>query len=152
MADPGREDEVVVRLARVGYDHPIGFLEGGFASWLKAGEEVDTLQELSPEELDKAFDGKNMKVLDVRKHSEYTAEHVIGASNFPLDFINRNMNDLKPENKYFLYCATGYRSVIAGSILKARGIQDVVNIPGGFTELMETNISRTEFTEQETEL
>ncbi len=152
VADPGREDEVVVRLARVGYDHPIGFLEGGFAAWQEAGEEIDTMEELSPEELDNVFDGKNMKVLDVRKYSEFAAEHVVGATSFPLDFINRNMNELKPENKYFLYCATGYRSVIAGSILKARGIHDVVNIPGGFTALTETNIQRTEFTEQETEL
>ncbi|MCF8237884.1 MAG: MBL fold metallo-hydrolase [Saprospiraceae bacterium] len=152
VAEPGREDEVVVRLARVGYDHPIGYLDGGFAAWQKAGEEIDTMEEMSPEELDMAFDGKNMKVLDVRKHSEYAAEHVVGATNFPLDFINRNMDDLKPENKYILYCATGYRSVIAGSILKARGIYDVVNVPGGFTEISETNIKRTEFTAQETEL
>lgn len=152
VADPGREDEVVVRLARVGYDNPIGFLEGGFDAWKNANEEIDTLEEIQAEDLDRAFDRSNHKVLDVRKRSEFDAEHIVGASSFPLDFINRNMNDLKPEYRYYLYCATGYRSVIAGSILKARGIQDVVNVPGGFAALSETGIKRTEFREQVTEL
>lgn len=152
VADPGREDEVVVRLARVGYDNPIGFLEGGFDAWKNANEEIDILEEIQAEDLDRAFDRSNHKVLDVRKRSEFDAEHIVGASSFPLDFINRNMNDLKPEYRYYLYCATGYRSVIAGSILKARGIQDVVNVPGGFAALSETGIKRTEFKEQVTEL
>lgn len=152
VAEPGREDEVVVRLARVGYDNPIGFLEGGFNAWKHADEEVDTLEEVQPANLEQAFDEDNCKVLDVRKQSEFDAEHIVGASSFPLDFINRNMNDLKPENRYYLYCATGYRSVIAGSILKARGIHDVVNVPGGFAALSETGIKRTEFREQVTEL
>ena len=152
VADPGREDEVVVRLARVGYDNPIGFLEGGFDAWKNANEEIDILEEIQAEDLDRAFDRANHKVLDVRKRSEFDAEHIVGASSFPLDFINRNMNDLKPEYRYYLYCATGYRSVIAGSILKARGIQDVVNVPGGFAALSETGIKRTEFREQVTEL
>lgn len=152
VAEPGHEDEVVVRLARVGYDNPIGFLEGGFDAWKDADEEVDTLKEVRPEDLDQAFHQSNTKVLDVRKRSEFDGEHIVGATSFPLDHINRNMNDLKPENKYFLYCATGYRSVIAGSIMKARGIHDVVNVPGGFEALSETTIKRTEFTEQVTEL
>ena len=152
VAEPGREDEVVVRLARVGYDNPIGFLEGGFKAWQDAGEEVDVLDEWTPDMLASQFDGKNLRVLDVRKTSEYNTEHILGATSFPLDFINRNMNDLKPENQYILYCATGYRSVIAGSILKARGISDVINVPGGFEQLSETSLKRTEFREQVTEL
>lgn len=152
VAEPGREDEVVVRLARVGYDNPIGFLEGGFDAWKKADEEIDILEEIQPKDLDKAFDRANYKVLDVRKHSEFDAEHIVGATSFPLDFINRNMNDLKPENTYYLYCATGYRSVIAGSIMKARGIHNVVNVPGGFEALSTTAIKRSKFTEQVTEL
>jgi hydroxyacylglutathione hydrolase len=152
VAEPGREDEVVVRLARVGYDNPIGFLEGGFASWRKAGEEVDTLAESTATDFAEIYDYKKHHVLDVRKTSEYEAEHILGAESFPLDFINKNMNAIQPDKSYFLYCATGYRSVIAGSILKSRGFEDVVNIPGGFTALSQTGLRRSEFVEQGTEL
>ena len=152
IVDKGREEEVVTRLARVGYDNPIGFLEGGFTTWAVAGEEVDTIDELTPKEMATYFDCNQLDVLDVRKTSEFNAEHLVCADNFPLDFINRSMNQLDRDKKYYLYCNTGFRSVIAASILKSRGIDKVVNIPGGWEELVETTIPRTEFVEQITEL
>ncbi|MCB0643004.1 MAG: MBL fold metallo-hydrolase, partial [Phaeodactylibacter sp.] len=150
VADPGREAEVVTRLARVGYDNPIGFLEGGFETWKAAGEEVETLEEVTPE----AFKGIYNKVnfLDVRKESEYNAQHVKSAQNFPLDFINKNMSQLDRNAKYYLQCKGGYRSVIAASILKARGYNQVVNVLEGFDGLLKAGYPTTEFVQQATEL
>ncbi len=152
VADEGREKEVVTRLARVGYDNPIGYLEGGFEAWKAAGEDVDTIDEITAEELTNKFDKEGMNVLDVRKASEYNAQHVIGAQNFPLDFINQNMSEVDRDKKYYLHCAGGYRSMITSSILKSRGFERVVNIKGGYKALVETDLPMTEFEEQITEL
>lgn len=152
VCDPGKEEEVVDRLARVGYDNPIGYLDGGFESWVKAGEEVDTLEDWTAEEFAKAAKKENFNLLDVRKASEYNTEHIVGAQNFPLDFINRNMAQLDRNQKYFLHCLGGYRSVIAASILKSRGFEELVNIHGGYNALIETDLKRTEYVEQITEL
>lgn len=151
ISEPGREEEVVTRLARVGYDNAIGYLKGGFESWKKAGEEVDTLKEITAEAFAKRFN-KNMNVLDVRRTSEFDAEHLVGAVNFPLDFINRNMNQVDRDTKYYLHCAGGYRSAIAASILQSRGFDQIVNIRGGYKALSETDLKRTEYVEQITEL
>jgi glyoxylase-like metal-dependent hydrolase (beta-lactamase superfamily II)/rhodanese-related sulfurtransferase len=151
IADEGKEEEVVIRLSRVGYDHTIGFLEGGFAAWQKAGEEVDTIEEVTATEFADQFDDIE-NALDVRRASEYNAEHIKGLTNFPLDFINAKMNQLDRNKKYYLHCAGGYRSMIAASILKARGFDKVVNVKGGYKALTETNLKRTEYVEQVTEL
>lgn len=152
LADEGREEEIVTRLARVGYDNAIGYLKGGFEAWKAAGEEVDVMEEVTPEAFAKMFDGKNLKVLDVRRESEYDAEHLLGAENFPLDFINKNMSAVDRDKKYYVHCAGGYRSVIAASILKSRGFENLVNISGGFKGLRETGLKLTEYQEQLTEL
>jgi len=152
ISDEGRENEVVTRLARVGYDNSIGYLEGGFEAWEKAGEDVDTIQEVTAEEFARLYAEPDVNLLDVRKSSEYNAQHVEGAQNFPLDFINRNMNQVDRDTMYYVHCAGGYRSMIAASILKSRGFEQVVNIKGGFKALAETNLPMTEYTEQETEL
>ena len=153
VVEPGREKEVITRLSRVGYDNPIGYLEGGFEAWKKAGEEVDTVSEVTPEELAKLYKDKDINILDVRKESEYDAQHVVNAQNFPLDFINKNMSEVNRDKKYYVHCAGGYRSMIAASILKSRGFDKLVNIKGGFTELEELKqIPLTEFKEQITEL
>jgi glyoxylase-like metal-dependent hydrolase (beta-lactamase superfamily II)/rhodanese-related sulfurtransferase len=152
VADEGRQKEVVTRLARVGYDNPIGYLEGGFEAWAEVGEEVDTVEEVTATDLADRFEQEGMNVLDVRKASEYNAQHVIGAQNFPLDFINSNMSEVSRDKRYFLHCAGGYRSMITASILKSRGYNDVVNIKGGYKALVETNLPMTEFEEQITEL
>ncbi len=152
ISDKGREEEVVTRLARVGYDNPIGYLEGGYEVWKEAGEEVDTIEEVSAEELGTLF-SKTLNVLDVRRASEFDAQHIQWAQNFPLDFINQNMNEVKRETTYYLHCAGGYRSVIAASILKSRGFDKLVNVQGGFKALVEVGqLPFTEFTEQTTEL
>ncbi len=151
VAVPGREEEVVTRLSRVGYDNSIGYLEGGFEAWKTEGLEVDIIQEVDVQDLAKeGLEGK--KVLDVRKESEYDAQHVVGAQNFPLDFINQNMSELDRNKAYYLHCKGGYRSMIATSILRARGFENLINIEGGFEALKETNLPLTEYTEQLTEL
>ncbi len=153
VADPGREEEVVIRLARVGYDNALGFLKGGIEAWQKAGKEIDTLDEVSAEELAVLLEQKDdIKVLDVRKESEFNAEHVKNAQNFPLDFINQNMDQVDRNNTYYLHCAGGYRSVIAASILKARGFDDVVNIKGGFNAIKQTSAPITDYSEPTTML
>jgi len=151
VCEPGREEEVVTRLARVGYDNPVGYLDGGFGAWKKAGEEVDKLEEVTAEKFASLFNEK-INLLDVRRASEYAAEHIVGAVNFPLDLISQNMGQLDRDKKYYLHCAGGYRSVIAASILRTRGFEKLVNIQGGYDELINTNLKRTEFTEQITEL
>lgn len=152
VADAGSEEEVVTRLARVGYDRAIGYLEGGMEAWVAAKEDIETVAEVSAEELAARFDGENLAVLDVRRSSEYNAEHLIGAENFPLDFINRNMSEVQPEQTYYVHCAGGYRSMIAASILKARGFANIINVQGGYKALVETALPRTEYQEQITEL
>lgn len=152
VSEEGREEEVVTRLSRVGYDNPIGYLKGGFEAWPAAGEEVDTLEEVSAFGLAEIYKPEEVSLLDVRKASEFDAQHVKGAQNFPLDFINRNMSQLDREQKYYLHCAGGYRSVIAASILRSRGFENLVNVQGGFKALEETSLPMTEFVEQVTEL
>lgn len=150
VADAGKEEEVVTRLARVGYDNPIGFLEGGLQAWKAAGEEIDTIEEVNAAQFRDVY-GK-VNVLDVRKASEYESQHVEGTQNLPLDFINDNMAQLSRDKKYYLYCASGYRSVIAASILRSRGFEGLVNIAGGFKAMAETDLPKTAFQEQTTEL
>lgn len=152
VSDKGREKEIVTRLARVGYDNTIGYLEGGFEAWLAAGEEVDVIEEVTPETFAGMFNGRNLNLLDVRRESEYEAEHLVGAENFPLDVINKNMSAVNRDKKYYLHCAGGYRSVIAASILRSRGFDKLVNIANGFKGLRETGLALTEYREQVTEL
>ena len=151
ISEPGREEEVVTRLSRVGYDNSIGYLEGGFNAWKEAGEEVDIMEEISAEDFARMY-SQDINLLDVRKESEYNAQHIKGAQNFPLDFINKNMSEIDRDTKYYLHCAGGYRSMITASILKSRGFEQVVNIQGGFKELVETDLPLTEYQEQATEL
>lgn len=152
ICEPGKEDEVVTRLSRVGYDNPIGYLEGGFEAWVKAGEEVDSIPEVTSNEFENIYKENKINLLDVRRESEYEAQHIIGAQNFPLDFINKNMSEVDREKQYYLHCAGGYRSMIAASILKARGFDNLINIKSGFKALKETDLPMTEFVEQATEL
>lgn len=132
VAEAGREEEVVTRLARVGYDHAIGYLEGGFDAWKNAGKSVDKIESIT---VDEAFDRWNNgegKILDVRKASEYYSEHVVDALNAPLDYIDDSMLKVDKNETYFTHCAGGYRSVIFSSILKARGYDNLIDVKGGF--------------------
>ncbi len=153
LADKGREEEVVIRLARVGYDHALGYLLGGINAWLASGNTLDTLAEVSAQELESLIRSENkINVLDARRKSEFDAEHLVVAENFPLDTINQNMSMLDKDKTYYIHCAGGYRSVIASSILKARGYHNVVNVRGGYKALSETNLLRTAHKEMASEL
>jgi glyoxylase-like metal-dependent hydrolase (beta-lactamase superfamily II)/rhodanese-related sulfurtransferase len=146
LADEGKEEEVVIRLARVGYDNCIGYLKGGIEAWIAAGNETDSIQECTPEKFAQYFaEQEGLHLLDARRQSEFESQHVIGADSFPLDFINRNMNKLDKSQTYYVHCAGGYRSMIACSILKARGFENLVNIKGGFNALKATNLPMTQF-------
>ena len=135
VTDPGREKEVVTRLARVGYDFAIGYLEGGIDGWKAAGKEVDTIESISVEELARRVNKGAINILDVRKKSEYLSEHVKGVENLPLDYINQNMAAIHPDKTYHVHCAGGYRSMIFASILRSRGFSKVVNVQGGFSAI-----------------
>ena len=152
IAEPGKEEEVVTRLARVGYDNPIGYLANGFDSWIQVGKLLDSIKEISASTFADIFDGKNLNVLDVRKASEFNEQTIEGAQNLPLDFINRYMDQLNRHKTYYVFCKSGYRSMVATSILKARGFTNVVNIQGGFQALTQTSLKRTQFEAQSTEL
>lgn len=135
VAEPGKEEEVVTRLARVGYDNAIGFLDGGFDAWKNAGKEVDTISSVTVAELAEV---KDANIMDVRKKSEYDSEHVVDAENMPLDYINDNMAEVDKNKTYYVHCKSGYRSVVFSSILKARGFDNLINIIGGFDAIKES--------------
>jgi rhodanese-related sulfurtransferase len=137
VADAGREEEVITRLARVGYDNALGYLLGGFEAWKAAGKEYDHIVSATAEELAQLKD-KNAPVLDVRKASEYNSEHIQQAVNAPLDFINDSMLQVDADTTTYVHCLSGYRSVIFISILQARGYRNLVNVKGGFTALKES--------------
>lgn len=132
VADPGREEEVVTRLSRVGYDYAIGYLIGGFGSWLNSGKETDTIESISAEQLFQLQENQSVDIIDVRKASEHLSEHIIDATNAPLDSINESMQLLDKDKAYYIHCAGGYRSMIFASILRARGYQKLIDVKGGF--------------------
>lgn len=142
IAEPGREEEVVTRLSRVGYDNSIGFLDGGFDAWKAAGKDVDTLDQVTAEEL-KGIEGAT--IVDVRKQGEYLSEHVVDAINVELDYFNDQMASVPQEGTFYVHCAGGYRSVIASSILKARGYHNMVDVAGGFKAIKEAGLNVTDY-------
>ena len=136
IADEGREEEVITRLSRVGYDHAIGYLLGGIPAWKSAGKETDQVKSISPDELiKKVVEIPDINILDVRKSNEYYSEHVDNAQNMPLDYINDEISHLEKDKTYYVHCAGGYRSMIFISILMARGFENLVDISGGFNAL-----------------
>lgn len=142
----GRSEEVVTRLSRVGYDNTLGYLENGIPDWRESGRELDTIAQITAEELAERVEQKTpARVLDVRKPSEFLSQHLLVADNFPLDYINQNMQRLDREETYLLHCAGGYRSMIAASILRARGFANLVDVKGGWDALEETDIPKTDY-------
>lgn len=137
IAEGGKEEEVITRLARVGYDNAIGYLDGGFDMWKAAGKETDSITSISVDELAEAAKSKDIDILDVRKKSEYDSEHIVAAENLPLDFINETMDQVSKDKKYYIHCAGGYRSMIFASILKSRGYDNIVDVQGGFKAIKE---------------
>ncbi len=140
ICEPGTEEEVVTRLSRVGYDYVIGYLNGGIESWKKAEKELDTITSVSADELAELQSKKPaLNILDVRKKSEYLSEHVLGAENAPLDFINDSMAMIDRNKTYYVHCAGGYRSMIFVSTLRARGFNNLIDVKGGFKSIKESN-------------
>ncbi|TDE09190.1 MBL fold metallo-hydrolase [Dyadobacter psychrotolerans] len=133
VCEIGREEEVITRLARVGYDFTIGYLKSGFEAWRNSGKQVDRINSITAEQMAENFmDMPGATILDVRKRSEYEAEHVTGALNIPLDEINSMLAGIEKDKTHFVHCATGYRSMIFNSILRARGYGRLIDIKGGF--------------------
>jgi hydroxyacylglutathione hydrolase len=144
VVDEGRGEEAVTRLARVGYDHTLGYLEGGMDAWKAAGKEVDHIETVTADELSQRISaGEATHILDVRKPTEYLSQHVENATNFPLDYINNNMKRLSRSETYYLHCLGGYRSLIAASILKSRGIEQIVDVKDGWRAIEESDTPKT---------
>ncbi|HEY6143944.1 MAG TPA: MBL fold metallo-hydrolase [Flavobacterium sp.] len=144
----GREEESIMRLARVGYDNTLGYLKGGFETWKKEEKEYDTVRSISAETLEEIIletPEENTPIFDVRKAGEYETEHVVDAPSTPLDHINDHISEFPKEDEFYLHCAGGYRSMIAASILKARGYHNLVNIAGGFGAIKKTSIKTTNY-------
>ncbi|WP_204345533.1 MBL fold metallo-hydrolase [Psychroserpens algicola] len=141
----GKSKEAVTRLSRVGYDNTLGYLKGGIDAWISAGKEIDTLESISAETFANRVENGNVNILDVRKDGEYASMHLEDAQHFALDYINENMNAISKDKTYHIHCAGGYRSVIAASILKARGFHNLVDIAGGFGAIKKTDLPMTDF-------
>ncbi|MCB0667826.1 MAG: rhodanese-like domain-containing protein, partial [Saprospiraceae bacterium] len=147
IAQPGTEEEVVTRLARVGFDNTLGYLKGGFSTWKEAGNDVATINSISPAEFAEQYGNwTNDQILDVRKPTEFLSHHVLNSTNLPLDYINSNMNKLNREEPYLLFCNSGYRSVIAASILMARGFRGLTDVREGFQGISQTSIPLSNYT------
>jgi hydroxyacylglutathione hydrolase len=144
ITEVGREEEAIIRLSRVGYDNSIGYLDGGFESWLNSGKETDSIKRISANELETLY-SQNPFIIDVRKKSEFDSEHVINAVNIPLNEINEHLSEIPKDKSFVLHCAGGYRSMIAASILKQRGWNNFVDVRGGFQEIANTNISKSAY-------
>jgi len=143
--DLGKDEEVITRLSRVGFDNVLGYLKDGFEAWKNAGKEIDTVNRISATQFSEEFVKGETEVLDIRRKSEYEAEHVEEAYNRPLDFINSWIKDFNPNTTYYIHCAAGYRSMIAASILQARGYRNFKEVAGGFKAISETSIPKTNF-------
>ena len=144
ISDPGREEEVVTRLARVGFDNSLGYLQGGIKGWLQAGKDIDTIDFVEATEFADRVRNQKLFVIDVRKPGEFQSEHVKDAINIPLDFLNLHMAEIPKEGEVYLHCAGGYRSMIAASILKARGWDNLIDIRGGLKSISETDVPCTD--------
>lgn len=140
----GREEETITRLSRVGFDHALGYLEGGIAAWEAAGFETDSMASITPEQFASEYSEKSI-VVDARKPGEYSAERIDTAINIPLDTINGQLAEVPKEASFYLHCAGGYRSVIMGSILKSRGYHNMVNVEKGIAGIRNTDIALTHF-------
>lgn len=141
----GREEETIIRLSRVGFDNTLGYLDGGFDAWKNAGFEYDTISSISAEKFKNKINQHASSVFDVRKEGEYQSEHVKDAHNTPLDYLNEYLSEFPNDETFFIHCAGGYRSVMAASILKSRGIHNLINVAGGFKAIKETEIPITNY-------
>jgi hydroxyacylglutathione hydrolase len=145
ITEVGKEEEAITRLSRVGYDFTIGYLQDGFSSWEKSGKDIETTSRISAQDLAERYPESQSLIVDVRKKSEYESEHVIGSINIPLNEINQHLAQFPKDKPFTLYCAGGYRSMIASSILKQRGWQDFADVVGGFKSIAETSVPKSAY-------
>jgi len=145
ITEKGREEEAITRLSRVGFDQTLGYLKGGFEAWKKASMEYDVVSSITAEAFKTAYETHKTNVFDMRRESEFLSEHILDAHNTPLNFINDYLAEFKSNQPFFIHCAGGYRSMIAASILKSRGIHNLINIKGGFSAIKETSIQVSDF-------
>ena len=136
----GREEEAITRLSRLGFDNSKGYLKGGINAWIDSGNEVDSVESINKNEFEKLFSEGNIKIFDVRNESEFNSEHVVGACNIPLNKLNANLEKINSKGVNYIHCAGGYRSMIASSILKARGIHNFIDIKGGYSAISDSSI------------
>lgn len=144
ITELGKEEETLTRLSRVGFDNVLGYLDGGIDAWVADGREVDTVHRITAQEFANQYN-KDIKIIDIRRVGEYSAEHIEDAYNRPLDVINDWFSTLDPEEHFFMHCAGGYRSMIAASILKSRGFTNFTEIEGGFGAMSKTEVPKTDF-------
>ena len=142
VVEKGREKEAIKRLSRVGFDKTIGYLKGGFEVWKTSGKDYDKINSISANEFEKKIDS-NSFIIDVRKDSEHNSKKIVTAINTPLNNINSYLKRLPDDQNFYIHCERGYRSIIAASILKSRGIHNLIDIKGGFQSIIKTNISLT---------
>jgi glyoxylase-like metal-dependent hydrolase (beta-lactamase superfamily II)/rhodanese-related sulfurtransferase len=135
----GKEAEAVTRLSRVGFDNTLGYLNGGISAWTDAGKESDSMKSVPAETLKSELE-HDARVFDVRNTTEYGNSRISTAVNTPLSSLNDYLSSYPKEEPFYVYCAGGYRSVIAASILKSRGIHNVIDVAGGFTAIKEAGI------------
>ena len=145
VTEEEKEEESIIRLSRVGYDHAIGYLKGGFEAWKNAGKEIDSAERVDTEKLERLIKEHNVKVFDVRKESEFQSQHLEGAINTPLNKINEHLASFPKDEFFVIQCAGGYRSMIASSILKARGWDNFADVIGGFDAIKETKLDVTDY-------
>ena len=141
----GREEETITRLSRVGFDQTLGYLKGGIEAWKNSGKEYDMISGVNAKDLEKLVKQEKVPVFDVRKENEYLSGHILSAQNTPLDFLNDYLDRFPKNNPFFIHCAGGYRSVIAASILKKRGIHNLIDVQGGFKKIKETEIELSDY-------
>jgi rhodanese-related sulfurtransferase len=144
VTEAGKEEEAMIRLSRVGYDFTIGYLNGGFEAWKNSGMEVDSVDRMSAKELDSVY-SKDLFIVDVRKKSEFDSEHIVNALNIPLNELANRTTELPSNTNFIVHCAGGYRSMIAASMLKARGINNFKDVIGGMTDILKTDTPRTAY-------
>ncbi|KDN55733.1 MBL fold metallo-hydrolase [Flavobacterium seoulense] len=145
VTEKGKEEESVTRLSRVGFDNVIGHLKGGFKAWKKADRTIDTIDRISARKFTKELKITKNKVIDVRKEDEFCKGHVQGAHSKPLAYINDWINDINPKEEFYIHCTSGYRSMIAASILQARGFSNFKEVEGGFKAIEKTSVPKTDF-------
>lgn len=145
ITNENEEEETVTRLSRVGFDNVLGFLKGSFNAWKNSGKETDSVNRISARQFEQEIKEKEAKIIDVRKESEYNAEHVEEAFNKPLEYINEWITAIDPAKHFYLHCAGGYRSMMAASILQARGYRNFSEVEGGFNAIVQTDVPVSDF-------